>query len=100
MKYLFITVFMFVISCSVVSVVPQLKDRRLVLCKDKPGLCYYQELCKRDYPWSHKICTFIDNFIDFNNDQERQKLKDMGFTCTSSQRWKQAQQLDGHAIVQ
>jgi len=65
----------------------QLKDRRLRICLDKPGLCYNEKICVQDaflFCAKHEI---KEKFYSFLDESMRKKLIHMGFTLTANNRF-------------
>ena len=78
-----------VISCtSLAYSVLKLKDRRLIPCLNKSGLCWPHKVCKKDKWYKKPKCHWDEGFMDFNVKEVREKLLDMGFSCTSDRRFR------------
>ena len=86
-KYLLI---LLLVSCAGAgTVVLKLRDRRLLICTDKSGLCWRHEECKPKAHWySKQECYWDDGFQDLTDPIKRKELIDMDFSCTSSGRFK------------
>jgi hypothetical protein len=78
-----------VIACASQSLSPlKLQDRRLEVCVDKVGLCYYHKVCKKTKWYKKPKCYWSDGFVPFEDEKKRTQLRDMQFTCTSPLRFK------------
>ena len=78
-----------VTSCGSASLsILKLRDRRLIICKEKVGLCWPHKVCTKKHWYSKEKCIWKDGFLDFNDKDTRQKLIDMGFTATTPDRFK------------
>lgn len=82
------------LSCTslLVASPPKLKDRRLRICDEKPGLCYGYQTCTkwRRSLFGKKKCETFGWQVDYYNFQEiktRELLINIGFSCTASGRW-------------
>ena len=85
---LIVLLLMFASCASAVLPILKLKDRRLMVCKDKPGLCWPHQVCTRKNWYSKKKCQQKDGFIDLTVQKNRNLLRNMGFTATSKMRFK------------
>jgi len=65
----------------------KLKERRLIICKDKPGLCWPHKICKKKNWYSKEECHWDDGYLDLNDPEIRQRLIDLGFTATTNDRF-------------
>lgn len=83
-----ILLFLFLVSCASADTILKLKDRRLIICKDKPGLCWPHKECTREKWYSPKKCVWKDGFQDMTNLKDRKTLRDMEFSCTSKMRFR------------